>query len=110
MIVGKCSSELSSHKLQAKLKKSQAPTGATCSGSPWKRSGGTCSSPPQHPTQMEAPPYPLSSRAKPRDLQFSPPATNAAVLKMNCHPDRSEAEWRDLLFLSVNIQPGWERT
>jgi hypothetical protein len=43
---------------------------------------------------MEARPYPLSSRAKPRDLRFSP----AAALKMNCHPDRSEAEWRDLLF------------
>jgi hypothetical protein len=27
MLVGRCSSELSSHKLQAKLKKSQAPTG-----------------------------------------------------------------------------------
>src|SRR5580704_4490263 len=47
---------------------------------------------------MEAQPYPLSSRAKPRDLQFSPLATNAAALKMRCHPDRSEAEWRDLLF------------
>jgi hypothetical protein len=28
MLVGRCSSQLSSHKLQAKLKKSQAPTGA----------------------------------------------------------------------------------
>jgi hypothetical protein len=37
MLVGRCSSELSSHKLQAKSKKSQAPTGA-------KRSGGICSS------------------------------------------------------------------
>ena len=35
MLVGRCSSQLSSHKLQAKSKKSQAPTGA-------QRSGGTC--------------------------------------------------------------------
>ena len=42
------------------------PTGA-------QRSGGTCGSFYQHPTQMEAPPSPLSSRAKPRDLQFYRP-------------------------------------
>jgi hypothetical protein len=39
------------------------------------------------------------------DLPFPSSVTNAAVLRMNCHPacpgvpwDRSEAEWRDLLF------------
>ena len=40
------------------------PTGA-------QRSGGTCCSLHQPPdVQMKAPPFPLSSRAKPRDLQF----------------------------------------
>ncbi len=41
-----------------------------------ERSRGICSSLHQHQIQMEAPPFPLSSRAKPRDLQFSPPASN----------------------------------
>ena len=35
MLVGRCSSELSGHILQGRLKKSQPPTGA-------QRSGGTC--------------------------------------------------------------------
>jgi hypothetical protein len=81
------------------------------------RSGGICSSLNRHLIRMEAPPSPLSSRPKWRDLQFSQPATDpdgstdlpfviptevegSAVLSTSnqsgrkhrpslCHPDRS---------------------
>jgi hypothetical protein len=45
-------------------------------------------------------PYPLSSRAKPRDLRFRGPLveTRNTILKQNCHLDRSVAKWRDLRF------------
>jgi hypothetical protein len=29
--------------------------------------------------------------------------------KQKCHPDRSEAKWRDLLFIIRNIESEWER-
>ena len=42
-----------------------------------ERSRGICSSFHQYPMLTEALLFPLSSRAKPRDLQFIPPVTNA---------------------------------
>jgi len=36
MLVGRCSSELSSHKLQAKSKESQFQAKPTCPGAPWR--------------------------------------------------------------------------
>src|SRR5450631_4877651 len=49
---------------------------------------------------MRMSPFPLSSRAKPRDLQFRGPLleTPNSMLKQNCHLDRSAAQWRDLRF------------
>ncbi len=41
------------------------------------RSGGICSSPNHHPMRTEAPPSPLSSRPKWRDLQFPEPSSDA---------------------------------
>jgi hypothetical protein len=29
--------------------------------------------------------------------------------EQKCHPDRSEAKWRDLLFTLRIIKPGWKR-
>ncbi len=53
-----------------------------------------------HRCTGKAPPFPLSSRAKPRDLQFAPPTIEAQGKHQPklCHPDRSAAKWRDLLF------------
>ncbi len=42
MLVGRCSSELSGHRLQGELKKSQPPTGAQRSGPVPACRGGTC--------------------------------------------------------------------
>ena len=44
-----------------------------------------------HRMHMEATPFPLSSRAQPRDLQFSPPATGCTWKRHPslCHPERS---------------------
>jgi hypothetical protein len=42
-----------------------------------ERSRGICGSLDQHQMLTKAPPSPLSSRAKPRDLQFAQPAPNA---------------------------------
>jgi hypothetical protein len=54
----------------------------------------------QQPLFMKPSPFPLSSRAKPRDLQFrgSFLKTLNSIVKQNCHLDRSVAEWRDLRF------------
>jgi hypothetical protein len=52
----------------------------------------------QQPLSMEASPSPLSSRAQPRDLQFSGPFVEMFF-------NRSEAEWRDLLFFSIPEHP-----
>jgi hypothetical protein len=61
----------------------------------------------QQPIFMEPLPFPLSSRAKPRGLQFRGPLleTRNTLLKQNCHLacpgvpwDRSVAKWRDLRF------------
>ena len=79
------------------------------------RSGGICSAPlPRTQNLIEAQPSPLSSRAKPRDLQFTPPQPNVSRhrslnLKMNCHPDRSVAKWRDLLFPRRATDRKWKR-
>ncbi len=61
------------------------------------------------PSPLGASPSPLSSRPKWRDLQCACqpsriPVTNPATKQM-CHPDRSVAKWRDLLFLSSTNQP-----
>jgi hypothetical protein len=48
-----------------------------CPGVPWDRSGGICVSLDQHPIPTEAPPSPLSSRPKWRDLPFSQPASDS---------------------------------
>jgi hypothetical protein len=42
---------------------------------------------------LEGPPFPLSSRAQPRDLQFHGPflETRNLASPQNCHLDRSEA-------------------
>jgi hypothetical protein len=47
----------------------------------------------QQPLFMQPLPFPLSSRAKPRDLQFRGPLleTRNTILKQNCHLDRSVA-------------------
>src|SRR3984885_1652533 len=63
---------------------------------------------------MDAPPSPLSSRAKPRDLQCAPPPTRILryqipTPKQRCHPDRSVAKWRDLLFILRSIESEWKR-
>src|SRR5580698_10742991 len=62
---------------------------------------------------MKAPPHPLSSRAKPRDLRCAPPNTQilryqASTPKQKCHPDRSEAKWRDLLFIIRRNEFQWK--
>ena len=49
-------------------------------------------------THMEAPPYPLSSRAKPRDLQLLSPGNRCPlkfIAQIICHPDRIIAQWSD---------------
>jgi hypothetical protein len=61
---------------------------------------------PHHLLLMQAPPSPLSSRPERSAAEGSAvfstrnqskrPST--LTLKINCHPDRSEAKWRDLLF------------
>src|SRR6202521_1691797 len=68
-----------------------------------KRSGGTCGSLNQHLLLRETPHHPCHpdrSEAKWRDLRFSQPAH--LLLRETphhpCHPDRSEAKWRDLQF------------
>ncbi len=60
---------------------------------------------------MEAQPSPLSSRAKPRDLQFRGPLSELFFVdpRMMCHPDRSVAKWRDLLFILHSIESEWKR-
>jgi hypothetical protein len=63
---------------------------------------GTCSI--RQLLQMKAPLHPLSSRAQPRDLQLLSPGNRCPlrfVAQIICHPDRSAAEWRDLLFRSI---------
>jgi hypothetical protein len=52
----------------------------------------------------------LSSRAKPRDLQFHGPLpeTRDSLFKQNCHLDRSVAQWSDLrssLVLMETLKP-----
>ncbi|MEA2544265.1 MAG: hypothetical protein QOH35_5631 [Acidobacteriaceae bacterium] len=49
----------------------------------------------------------LSSRAKPRDLQFRGPflETQKLVPPQICHLDRSVAEWRDLRFSLLRPKP-----
>src|ERR1700678_2778578 len=57
-------------------------------------------SPPANGCSMEAPPSPLSSRELVTFLlerQFFL-GTRIPYQNMNCHPDRSVAKWRDLLF------------
>src|SRR3984885_3692383 len=53
-------------------------------------------------TLYEPLPFPLSSRAKPRDLRFRGPFVQAWTLHLtqNCHLDRRVREWRDPRFLS----------
>src|SRR6202044_1654502 len=65
---------------------------------------------------MEALPNPLSSRAKPRDPRCAPRSSRILGLKpktsnhkQKCHPDRSEAKWRDLLFIIRVIESEWKR-
>jgi hypothetical protein len=65
------SSELSSHELRAKLKKSQAPSAAEGSAV----------------------------------LRASLGNVFRHSIQMRCHPDRSEAQWRDLLFASSATTP-----
>jgi hypothetical protein len=54
----------------------------------------------RQPLSTEPLAFPLSSRAKPRDLQFDGAfvKTRNSTPKKNCHLDRSVAEWRDLRF------------
>src|SRR5271163_1924523 len=62
---------------------------------------------PHHKLYRKEQIYTLSSRAQPRDLQFSLMGKTLANRKQNCHPDRSAAEWRDLRFHFLEqIEPG----
>ena len=50
----------------------------------------------------------------PRDLQCAPRPSRIhryqpSTSKQKCHPDRSEAKWRDLLFLIRTIESAWKR-
>jgi hypothetical protein len=42
-----------------------------------------------------------------RPSAFPNPPSKAPTLKQKCHPDRSEAQWRDLLFLIRTIESEW---
>ena len=64
MLVCRCSSELSGHRLQGKIKShSLRPERSEVEGHAVHHVSTQ--------RHMEASPFPLSSRAKPRDLQFS---------------------------------------
>src|ERR1700733_2329605 len=63
---------------------------------------------------MGAQPSHLSSRAEPRDLQCALRPSRILrnklpILKQKCHPDRSAAQRRDLLFIIPRIESEWER-
>jgi hypothetical protein len=60
---------------------------------------------------MELSPFPLSSRAKPRDLRSSHPQSEFRW-KLHpplCHPDRSVAKWRDLQFSGPLLDTFFDR-
>ena len=57
---------------------------------------------------MEAPPSPLSSRAKPRDLQCALRPSRILRIKPQ-PPNRSVGQWRDLLFIICSIEFEWKR-
>jgi hypothetical protein len=38
-----------------------------------------------------------------------PTGSKLVYCKMRCHPDRSEAKWRDLLFILRSIESEWKR-
>jgi hypothetical protein len=85
--------------------KTKLPTPATKAlGGPFKPSFGLSGRP--HPTLLSLGAKPTCPGAPWRDLQFPPVPDNqrpkTASRKPNCHPDRSEAERRDLLFLSIS--------
>ncbi len=101
MLVGRCSSELSSHKIQAKSKKSQAPSAAEGSAVPRTFPGNAESRPSTN----------LSSRPERTRISCSAAldmATYAAFVKESriklanatkFHRKSGVAEWRDLRFL-----------
>src|ERR1700693_6221081 len=66
-----------------------------------ERSRGICSSLDQHQMLTKAPPSPLSSRAKPRDLQFAQPAPNAHQSTTLPFVIPSEAEGSAVLSTSI---------
>jgi hypothetical protein len=63
------------------------PPFPACRGTGAQRSGGICGAP------LAPPDFSLSN--------LNP--------KQRCHPDRSAAKWRDLLFIIRTIKPEWKR-
>src|SRR3984885_11498141 len=64
---------------------------------------------------MEAPPSPLSSRPERSAVEGSAvrpsslPNVRCQTSNQKCHPDRSVAKWRDLLFIVRIIESQWKR-
>src|ERR1700677_2593421 len=79
--------------------RSVIPTGA-------KRSGGTCcsSSKVSNLNRSATLPFVIPSEAEGSAVSRTFPGDVFPLTKQKCHPDRSEAEWRDLLFILQSIE------